>query len=74
MFLKTRKIGIASTLINLNMARILIHQPKKHILSFPSQIWLFICVGGLSVLIIVAITVYKMCRKIPEEEVGRILF
>ena len=75
MFLKTRKIGIASTLINLKMAKILkIHQPKKHILSFPSQIWLFICVGGLSVLIIVAITVYKMCRKIPEEEVGRILF
>ena len=26
--------------------------------------------GGLAVLGIVAITVYKMCRKMPDEEVG----
>ena len=30
--------------------------------------------GGLAVLGIVAITVYKMCRKMPEEEVGFSLF
>ena len=44
MFLKTRKIGIASTLINLKMAKILkIHQPKKHMLSSPSKMTFHLC-------------------------------